>query len=59
MKKYNKNYYIKKRLKKIYEKYLINLLEPKYNTKMKNGNIFRFKLPKLNWYDYKDYMKLF
>ena len=44
---------------KIYERYLINLLEPKYNVKMKNGNNFRFKLPKLNWFDYEEYMKLF
>lgn len=44
---------------KIYERYLINLLNPKYNCKMNNQSNFRFKLPKLRWYDYKQYMNIF
>jgi len=44
---------------KIYERYLINLLSPKYNKKMNNNNNFRFKLPKLRWFEYDNYMKLF
>jgi predicted GIY-YIG superfamily endonuclease len=39
----------------IYERYLINLLEPKYNNKLNNNNNFRFKLPELNWFKYEDY----
>lgn len=41
---------------KIYERYLINLLNPKYNTKMNNNNNFRFKLPKLKWFNYEEYI---
>mgnify|MGYP000170269581 CR=1 FL=1 len=44
---------------KIYERYLINLLNPKYNVKMKNNNNFRFKLPNLKWYDYSKYTLTF
>lgn len=38
----------------IYERYLINLYQPKFNILHNNGSVFQFKLPDLKWFDYED-----
>lgn len=37
----------------IYERYLVNTLNPIYNTQMNNNNKFRFTLPELHWQELK------
>ncbi|MCY7916174.1 nucleotide excision repair endonuclease [Bacillus vallismortis] len=42
----------------IYERYLINILNPKYNTQINNRTIFNFELPELDWKDYEFSLKV-
>lgn len=38
----------------IYERYLINTLNPKFNSQYKNGSSFRFDLPSVKWKSFKN-----